>query len=184
MKNKKVVLGVLLTLCMAFGAGVFAGAATSKAEPGSSGDPLITKSYLEERLSQINGSNTSNTENQSSEEIATLKKQVEELKKENESLKKQIKDVKAEAQKGSFKKVTVKKGKALIVIYGAEVVFYSGTATWKTSNNSYILDLTERNHVSNGASAILYHNYLIRSGCNLEAAKDMVVYVRGTYSVK
>lgn len=188
MRKKRVVFGTVLTLCIVFGAGVFAGAATSSAEPGSSGDPLITKSYLEERLSEIqnidSNNSSSNSNDQTSADLSELQKQIDELEAENSALKKQLTTVEAEAKKGSFKKVTVKKGKTLIVKYGAEVVFYSGTGKWKTSNDQYILDVTLGEHVKNGTSAVLYHNYLIRSGSNLEASKDMVVYVRGTYSVK
>lgn len=188
MRKKKVVFGTILTLCVVFGAGVFTGAATSNAEPGSSGDPLITKSYLEQRIAELQGTTSSDNTNSSSSSndalLTSLQNQVAQLEAENASLQKELASVKTEAKKGTFKKVTVKKGKTLVVKYGAEVVFYSGTGTWKTANNQYILDTTQCEYVKNGTSPVLYHSYLIRSGSNLEASKDMVVYVRGTYSVK
>ena len=186
MRKKRVVFGAILALCVVFSAGVFTGAATNQAEPGSSGDPLITKSYLEERLLEMQNTNStaSNGNSQSNVDLTTLQSQIAELEEQNVALQKQISAVKAEAKKGSFKKVTVKKGKKLVVKYGSELVFYSGEGIWITSNDQYILDLSQGEHVQNGTSAVLYHNYMIRSGSNLEAVKDMVVYVRGTYSIK
>lgn len=167
-------LGAIVTLCMAFGVGVFVGASTNKAEPGSSGDPLITKSYLEQRLTELGKTTTSSS---STEEIKALQQ-------ENENLKKQVQTLQQEIEKQKFKKVTIKKGKSLVVKYGSQFVFYSGQASFKTTNNSYIVDLTKQEHVANGASATMYHNYLIRSQSSLVAVKDAVVYVRGNYTVQ
>ena len=180
MKKKKTLIGVAVVMCMIFGAGVLVGAATSSAEPGSAGDPLITKSYLDERLAAISG--TGSGTDTSSTKIAALKKQIEALEKENDALQMQLDAVEKVADRSNFKKATLKAGKSLNMKYGSEVIFYSGSATFKTANNTYILDQTERKHVSNGASAVQYHRYLIRSSSDLVATKNTVVYVRGTFS--
>lgn len=51
MKKTKLIICMLLVLCFIFGAGYAVGAAT--AEPGSNGDPLVSKSYLENRISAV-----------------------------------------------------------------------------------------------------------------------------------
>lgn len=190
MRNPKVVLAMIGGVILSFGIGAYVGAATNNAEPGSVSDPIITKSYLEERLSAY--STTTNNSNLDSIEskIASLQSQIEELKSGNEELKKKLAEKNslsvpnAPAIQNNFKKVVIKSGQKLVMKYGTEMVFYSGKGVFKTSNNKYILDLTERNHVATETEPLLYHIYLIRSGCNLEVTKDTVVYIRGTYSVK
>lgn len=186
MKSKKLLLGGMLVLCMVFGAGVAAGAAANKEEPGSSGDPIVTKSYVDQQISKIQsgGQGTNQSGSVSSAEITELQRKIDTLQQENNDLKDQIATLNKETAKGNFKKVTVKEGKTLVTKYGAEVLFYSGSATWKTTNNTYVVDQTAGTHVKNGALAVAFHNYLIRSGSDLTAAKDSVVYVKGTYSVK
>lgn len=51
MKKRKTVIVMLLVVCAIFGAGYAVGAAT--AEPGSNGDPLVSKSYLENRMADV-----------------------------------------------------------------------------------------------------------------------------------
>lgn len=57
MKKARVFLLItfILTGTLLFKAGMMVGASSSS-RPGSSGDPLITQSYLEERLSEVSGS--------------------------------------------------------------------------------------------------------------------------------
>lgn len=52
MKNKKMLITLLLVAFVIFGAGFAVGAVT--AEPGSNEDPLITKSYLDTRIAEFN----------------------------------------------------------------------------------------------------------------------------------
>lgn len=184
MRRKTVALSMLAGLIVSFGIGAYVGAATSNSEPGSVGDPIITKSYLEERLAQSKNENNSTNMTNIENEIVALKEQISALQQSNTELKQQLSTSKKETTQSNFKKVTVKKGKTLIMKYGTEMIFYSGQGKFKSANNKYILDLTERNHVTSGSDALLYHNYLIRSGCNLEATKDIVVYIQGTYSIK
>ena len=51
MKKRRIIIFMLLVMCFIFGAGYAVGAAT--AEPGSNGDPLVSKSYLENRIAAV-----------------------------------------------------------------------------------------------------------------------------------
>ena len=51
MSKGKIIVSIVLGVGLVFGAGMVAGAAGT--EPGSNGDPLITKSYLDEQIAQI-----------------------------------------------------------------------------------------------------------------------------------
>lgn len=184
MKNSKVVLSMIGGVIISFGIGAYVGAATNNTEPGSVSDPIITKSYLEERLANYNATTNNSNLDSIENKITSLQNQVEELKSSNEELKKKVSEKNKSFVQNNFKKVVIKNGKKLVMKYGTEMVFYSGKGVFKTSNNKYILDLTERSHVTTESEPLLYHTYLIRSGCNLEVTKDTVVYIRGTYSVK
>lgn len=52
MRNKKMLITLLLMAVLIFGAGLIVGAVT--ADPGSNEDPLITKSYLDTRIEEFN----------------------------------------------------------------------------------------------------------------------------------
>lgn len=184
MRKPMLIATIVGGICITFGIGAYVGAATGSVEPGSVGDPVITKSYLDERLAEYKNGTESSSSSNVENEIAALKKQIEGLQTSNEEMKKQLSEQKKTTAQSNFKKVTIKSGKTLIMKYGTEMIFYSGQGNFKTANNKYILDLTERNHVSNNAEVLLYHTYLIRSGCNLEVTKDSVVYIQGTYTVK
>ena len=51
MNKKKWIISMILGSVLLFGAGIGVGAAGS--EPGSNGDPLITKSYLDNQIAQV-----------------------------------------------------------------------------------------------------------------------------------
>lgn len=184
MRRQKMMLVILGGVLASFWIGAYVGAATNNVDPGSVGDPIITKSYLEERLSEVAGNGTTSEKTVVADDIVALQNQIAELQAKNKELEQELSLQKKELAKSSFKKVTVKSGKTLVMKYGTEMIFYSGKGNFKTSNSKYIVDLTNQNHVSNGEEAILYHKYFIRSGCNLEATKDTIVYVQGTYSIK
>lgn len=143
---KQKIIGILLVGILAtaiFRFGMVAGAATS--EPGTTGDPLITLSYLEKRLDQLDGT--------SSESQA------------------------------AYKKVSVTKGKQLIIEEGSEFVIYSGEAT--VFGNKGMLDLTSGGLVKSGGEANRYVNYLSPADASgVKAKVSCIIYVKGGYSIK
>jgi hypothetical protein len=57
-KKVGIIIGFIVILFVVFKVGIEVGAATS--EPGSAGDPLITKSYLDKRLGESSGTGSGN----------------------------------------------------------------------------------------------------------------------------
>lgn len=133
------IAGILFMGIFMFRAGMSAGAASS--QPGSVGDPLITKSYLEKRLSEIQ-SNTS-----------------------------------------SYIKVSVAKGKTITASAGTELILYSGSGTVIGSNG--LLNLSSGELFKQGTILALYSIYFSPSNSSgMKATSNMVLYVKGKYSVK
>lgn len=58
MKKIKLFAVIAILTTVVFGMGVMVGANNSSQEPGSVGDPLVTKSYLEKMLKENGGGNT------------------------------------------------------------------------------------------------------------------------------
>lgn len=136
-----IVIGVLCTAMFRFG--MVAGAATSA--PGSTGDPLITQSYLEKRLSELEESLTS--------------------------------------VKTGYKKVSVTKGKQLIVGEGSEFVIYSGEAD--ILGEKGMINLTTGKLVKKDTKTVRYEHYLSPGKASgIKAVISCVIYVNGEYSIQ
>lgn len=138
------IVGLFITALFIFGiilfqAGLKAGAASS--QPGSSGDPLITKSYLDQRLSELG------------------------------------------AEKNSYRKVTVAKGKTITAVAGAEMIVYSGNGT--VIGTAGLLNLSSGQVFQKGISIVLYNLYFSpASSSGITAASELTVFVRGDYQIK
>ncbi len=134
------VIGILATIIFRFG--MVAGAATN--EPGTTGDPLITKSYLDKRLGELNISSNS---------------------------------------EASYKKISVTKGKQLLVKEGSEFVIYSGEAT--VFGEKGVINLTSGGLIKSGGKVESYENYLSLSDASgIKASASCIIYVKGDYTIK
>lgn len=156
---KKKIIGILVigtVVFLTFRAGMVAGASSS--EPGSTSDPLITQSYLEKRLKEINsGSVTSNT--QADEQTTT------------------------QTVESSYKKLSVTKGKKLIVSEGSEFVVYSGESN--VVGEKGLLNLSDGYVEEMDNSVALYQNYLsLSASSGIKATTSCVIYVKGSYTIQ
>ena len=150
---------IFAILCMtavilaSFGAGaVFAGSGS----PGSSADPIVTKSYLDYRLADSGKTDTSKSSAAS--------------------------DTKVTARAG-FEKITVKKGKTLILSAGSSAVIYRGSCT-VTGKEGLIL-LSTGTLFSEGNSVVKYREYLsVASDSGLCMSGDTILFVSGDYKIK
>ncbi len=143
-KRKVGIVALFITALFIFGiilfqAGLKAGAASS--QPGSSGDPLITKSYLDQRLSELG------------------------------------------AEKNSYGKVTVAKGKTITAFAGTEMIVYSGNGT--VIGTAGLLNLSSGQVFQKETSIVLYNLYFSpASSSGITAKSELIVFVRGDYQIK
>lgn len=165
-KVKKAVMAVVISAsCIGVGTLVANGTGLLSAQAGDSGDPLVTKSYVDQQIAKALGNNTSsgstNTGGTTSESTVSEKMEI----------------------------VTIKPGQQLIAKGGAEFVIRAGKAVIYSADGSGVSDLTEGADLMNGANAPSNHLLMFpRDGRGItavDATKNSVtVMVRGDYSIK
>ena len=161
----------LLAFCMiliiTFVAVQFSNAVTAPA-PGSTGDPLITKSYVDGKVASLNTKITNLSKDLESAETS--------LKSANSSiktLKTQIATLLASGGGGSFHYTLIKKGNTLLLKEGDMAVVFSGTANVVGK----LTDLTDGKALSTNQAVVLRH--LIASAVSdtrgIKAKTDIMV---------
>jgi len=208
MTRKKLVVGISAFLVVVL---LLAGYAVIAAEMGSTSDPLVSLSYLNDELTtsimnQLNATIDSkkaeietSLDGKVTEYEAQLEAKVKELEDKyassanNEELITAITNKVIEAMGNStssvstYQKVTVEKGKTLIGKIGTEIVLRLGSATCVTGGGSPgLIDLTDGADLSNGKELVKNHAYLITVDYNrgFVATADCTVFVRGDYTIQ
>lgn len=156
---------------LAIGAGVWIGAAYSNtaigagtSQPGTTDDPVVTKSYVDQQIQQaLNGGGGGSTNptnptppSQGADEV---------------------------------KNVTLKPGKLLIADAGTEFIVRSGIAVIYTEVASGVADLTDGKDLLNGQAAPKNHLLSFpREGRGIQVKEgqqsNLIVMVRGGYTIK
>jgi uncharacterized protein YlxW (UPF0749 family) len=175
------------------------------AKPGSDGDPIVTKSYVDKQIkslstkvnnltasikdlnSKIDDLTTSKNDltkkvddltatiNEQASEISTLNTLVDSLSKKTPS----------SGQKQTFKLVNVKAGKKLLAGTYTQIVLRSGKAKAISGNGGGIADLTSAKELLSGASLGANHLILVplNDGRGFKAVTDVSVLICGTYTI-
>lgn len=156
MKRIKLVAIFTILTGVVFGMGVIVGANNSSQEPGSVGDPLVTKSYLEKVLKE-NG-NAPSTSTSTAPTVVS--------------------------GEGVFKRELMAAGKTLTASAGAEVILYSGAANVVTPYSAGVINLSTNKVAANKAKVVQYHTYLIAGRSSIKTSQRSYVYVKGTYTIK
>ena len=154
-------VGMVLVSCLAM-TGALA------AEAGSSGDPLVTLSYLNETfLGQIM--------TQVDQKIAAR----------NTQLAQQYGGAGGSSSSASFTVVTLSKGQVLTGDIGCEVMLRVGTATCVSPSNPGLVDETSAGTLNNGGNLTANHLYMMTiEGRGVKAAAATTkLLVRGTYTI-
>ena len=154
-KNKKltVILAVILAVAVIAGVSVYAASVY-----GTSSDPLITLSYLNDTLTP----------------------------KLMEQFKTELNSAVEELNTGSnYSVVTLSKGQVLTGGVGCEVMLRVGTATCSATDSPGLVDTTGGTTLDNGGSLVKNHLYMVTiAGGGVKATATTVkVLVRGTYSI-
>lgn len=155
MKNRKLITILSIVLAVVVIAGVGAYAATSF---GTSSDPLITLSYLEQ----------------------TLTPQL--LEQFGEELEAALAD-KGEAD--TYTVVTLTNGQRLTGEVGCEILLRIGTASVSASDAPGLVDTTDASSLNDGSALKTNHLYMVTiAGNGIKAtAATVKVIVRGSYSI-
>lgn len=144
------------------------------ATAGSSGDPLVTLSYLTGKFTpQVQSMVDEAVEENQSELEAALNAIVDSYEGADDS--------------NSFKVVTLKKGQTLVGQVGCEVMLRIGTATCGSSGSPGLIDVTGGTTLNNGGSLVTNHLYMVTiSTRSVTATSSGTVYllVRGPYTIQ
>lgn len=100
-------------------------------------------------------------------------------------LEKRLSEIGTQSQSitASYRKVSVTKGKELIVEEGSEFVLYSGEGS--VIGDKGIMNLSVGSLESQGSSTELYQNYLsLSSESGIKATVSCIIYVKGNYTIK
>lgn len=164
MNNKKIVTILAFVLVAVVFAAVGAYAATTL---GTQNDPLVTLSYLNERLYPSLLTKISNEADQAATKV--------------------LQEMKNNSGGGTetYAVVTLYKGQKLVGEVGCEVLLRIGSATVSAVDNPGLVDLTDAKSLNNGASLAANHLYMVTiAGGGIKATADTVkVVVRGGYTI-
>lgn len=177
-KHHRILHAAVLLLLTA----VMTGSITFAADVGSSGDPLVTLSYLNETFltsvltkvdAKITQRNTALT--------TQINNQINEAKK---SISSSGGTSPAPAAAATFEVVSLSKGQTLQLGLGAEVLLRAGSATCVAASTPGLVDSTDGSVLAGGAALVKNHLYLATvTDRGVKATADVKIMVRGTYTV-
>ena len=165
MKNKKLVTILAFVLVAVVFAGIGAYAATTL---GTQNDPLVTLSYLNERLYPELVSKISDEADKAAAEVA------------------QALENGAGGGAESYTVVTLSQGQRLVGGVGCEILLRIGSATVSASDSPGLVDVTSASSLNDGSSLTANHLYMVTiEGNGIKAAAATVkVLVRGSYTIQ
>lgn len=151
-----------------------------KSEPGSSNDPLVTKSYVDEQIAKVKTGQNGNT-SVIDEQLKVQAQLIDILKQQIEDLSKQV----VSSAGSTYEVVTVPKGSTLLGKQGSEVIIRAGEGKVVGSAGGGLQDMTEGTDLNDKQGAPKYHLIIIprEDGRGLYATTDLIVMVRGGYSI-
>lgn len=150
----------------------------NSAEIGSSNDPLVTKSYVDQQVAQIK--NASNSANMTSfeAEMALQRLELEMLKREFETLKTNA--------SSTYEVVTIPVGKSILGKQGSEIIVRAGEGVAIGSSGGGLQNMTQGQDIQDGSLVPKYHLLIIprEDGRGLFARTELIVMVRGGYTIQ
>lgn len=161
---------------------VFAQAA---GEPGSSSDPLVTKSYVDQQIAQlaarINSSSGGSSGTSDSASIEQLRADVGDLTKFVIDLNSKVTSI-----ENGFTVISMKKGQTLLLGGGSEVILRSGQATAISGESGTLVDVSAGKDLLNGAAVPVQHLVIAPKGDGrgMKITADAWLIVRGGYTIQ
>ena len=160
--TKKMKLGMIMLATLVVGSSVYA----AKGDAGSSNDPLVTKSYVDSKVTQLQ-----KTVEVQASMIDLLTQEINNMGKEGSS---------------SYEVVTVPAGQSIVGKQGTEIIVRSGNGQVLASDGGGLQDMTEGTDLLGGSEIPKYHLVIIprEDGRGIYATKDLIVMVRGGYNIQ
>lgn len=160
--TKKMKLGMIMLATLVVGSSVYA----AKGNAGSSNDPLVTKSYVDSKVTQLQ-----KTVEVQASMIDLLTQEINNMGKEESS---------------SYEVVTVPAGQSIVGKQGTEIIVRSGNGQVLASDGGGLQDMTEGTDLLGGSEIPKYHLVIIprEDGRGIYATKDLIVMVRGGYNIQ
>jgi len=162
-------------------------------EPGSSSDPLVTKSYVDQQIAQLaakinSSSGGSSSGNVNNATVEQLKADVGDLTRfvvDALSGLQELKDRVAVIENG-FTVISLKKGQTLVLGGGSEVILRSGQATAISGESGTLVDVSAGKDLNNGVAVPVQHLIIAPKGDGrgLKITADAYLIVRGGYTIK
>ena len=142
---------------------------------GSSNDPLVTKSYVDQKIANISGGTGA-----SSDVTEQLKKQqqlINELSNELKALQK---------ESNTYEVVSVPEGRSILGKQGSEIIIRAGEGKVIGSEAGGIQNMTQGVDLNANSMAPRYHLLIIprEDGRGLLAVKSLTLMVRGGYTIQ
>lgn len=170
MNNKtKTIFTLSIVLALILGIGIGGYAATNY---GTSSDPLITLSYLDETMKP--------------ELLAEFQKQLDAKEAELEKKFTELMAAQSSITSDTYHVVTLRNGQTLTGKVGCEIMLRIGTATCSASSNPGLIDASAGGSINDSAALSTNHLYMVTiEGNGIKAtASSVKVLVRGEYTIK
>ena len=160
--TKKMKLGMIMLATLVVGSSVYA----AKGDAGSSNDPLVKKSYVDSKVTQLQ-----KTVEVQASMIDLLTQEINNMGKEESS---------------NYEVVTVPAGQSIVGKQGTEIIVRSGNGQVLASDGGGLQDMTEGTDLLGGSEIPKYHLVIIprEDGRGIYATKDLIVMVRGGYNIQ
>ncbi|MBR3704069.1 MAG: hypothetical protein IKM11_01060 [Oscillospiraceae bacterium] len=155
-------------------------------EVGSQGDPLVTLSYLNETfLEQILGSVDEKLAQRSDVLMEQIREQISSTKRD---ILIELGSSYGDETGGvavSFASVTLSAGQTLYGGTGCEVLLRSGSAVCISEGKSVpgLVDTTDGTTINHGSQLVTNHLYMMTDERGVQAQEDIVLLVRGEYTI-
>ncbi len=181
--NKRFFVPVLILIVLVFCATIVNAALS---DPGTAGDPLVTLSYVEQRITETKDYVAeifdilfTSTNNNSTK--------IDNLVQENNELKAQIEELqgKTGGSGASLEVIHLTKGQVLTCSAGTEIIFRSGQASAIASELGGISDVTGAVDIKSGENIPLNHLLIVprSDGRGAVIIEDAYIMIRGEYQI-
>lgn len=175
MKLKQGLAAGVAALCLV-GAGFwFGNASASTNDPGSSADPLVSKSYVDQLVSRLADKNYIDERTSGFADKSYVDQRVT-----------GFADKAYVDGRAAFQVVNLPRGSTIIGESGTEIVLRGGKATAIASNLGGLFDATGAIDVAQGETVKANHLLVVprADGRGLRATADAILMVKGNYTVK